>query len=378
MPSPVSFPYPFPQEIQTSLHILGYPENTPPSSLKDLNKRYHILALQHHPDKVISSLDATDPSSRDDATERFKQVNEAHKCLRDYFYMSSGFEYSMEDNTTNTGYDSILQLFIKSVLSKMTVSSTSSTSTTDAIHSLIHHIITKGLQSAMNIFRSMDKNSIITIYDILSKNQELFGISRETMDELTLIMEEKTRNDIVIRLNPSLLDMLLDRVFILHESGHTYYIPLWHSELHFKIASSKDSLGEGQGQGQPGKGNIDGHPQENPQDRNDGEVIVLCEPELPENVTMDDNNNIYISLDVSVSDLFRQQVLLVVVNEEIKTHGFVYYLHACDVTLRSDIRQQVLLRGCSGIATINSTLHTADMYKVDKRASVYANIRLVT
>ena len=215
------------------------------------------------------------------------------------------------------------------------------------------------------------------IYDILSKNQDLFGISRDTMDELTNIMEEKTSADIVIRLNPSLLDMLLDRVYILHESGHTYYIPLWHSELHFKIGSmradhehvfcSKDPKAE-----DDVDADVDA-----PADSG-GELIVLCDPELPDNVSIDDHNNLYVSLDVSVNELFRTQVLPVVINEETKANRFIYYLHAADVTLRTDMTQRVLLHGCGGIASIHTTYtHTNDMYKVNKRANVYANIRLV-
>ena len=102
----------------------------------------------------------------------------------------------------------------------------------------------------------------MTIYNILSENQELFSISREIMDELTSIVEEKTRDDIVIYLNPSLLDMLLDRVYILNECGQTYYIPLWHSELHFKQPDADADA-----------------------DAN-GEIIVLCYPELPDHVTI--------------------------------------------------------------------------------------------
>ena len=360
-PRPNSSSYPFPEKVQRSLHTLGYSENTPPSSMKELNKRYHILALQHHPDKYVGMGEQTEA----EATEKFKEINEAHKCLREYFYSSSDCEYNM-------GYDNILQLFIQTIISKMSSSAQPTTnSNTDAIQSIIHQIITKGIRSAVSIFRSMDKQAMIMIYDILSNNQDLFGISREIMDELTTIMDEKTNSDIVIRLNPSLLDMLLDRVYILKECGHTYYIPLWYSELHFKIASA----------GVPNENNAD-----TDADAGDvagdgadaGEVIVLCDPELPDNVTIDDNNNIYISLDVSICDLFRQQVLPVVISDEIKTNGFVYYIHASDVTLRSDITQRILLHGCGGIAAMNHATHAAaDMYKVDKRANVYANIRLV-
>ena len=206
------------------------------------------------------------------------------------------------------------------------------------------------------MFRNMEKHSCITIYELLSKNQELFGISREMMDELSRIVEEKTGEDIVVRLNPSLLDMLLDRVYILQENGHSYYIPLWHSELHFKKASAAASAAAGV-------------------DRHESEVIVLCDPELPDNVNIDDNNHLTISLDVDVRELFLSQVLPVYINEEIKSHGFIYYLHACDVNLRpSNTRQCVLLHGNGGIARCNTL--GSDIYNVGIRANVYANVRL--
>ena len=356
---PNSYPYPYPEEIQRSLHILGYHEPTVPSSLKELNKRYHMLALIHHPDKCVQQTEVChqdhEPSYATEATEKFKDINQAHKCLLEYFYSSSGVHQHQTDNA----YNSIFQLFIQTMVSKHDTSAA-------AIQMMIHHIITKGIQSAISIFSSMDKQTTIMIYDILSKNQDLFGISRDTMDELTKIMEEKTSADIVIRLNPSLLDMLLDRVYILHESGHTYYIPLWHSELHFKIGSTQKDR---QHIYSTGVSTDD-----------EGELIVLCDPELPDNVTIDDHNHIYISLDVSINELFRAQVLPVIINEETKANNILYYLHAADVTLRTDITQRVLLHGCGGIASIQTThthTHANDLYKVDKRANVYANIRLI-
>jgi hypothetical protein len=358
---PSSYPYPYPEEIQRSLHILGYNENTVPSSLKELNKRYHMLALIHHPDKCVQPVEIlhdkdnepTQDHEHTHATEKFKDINQAHKCLLEYFYSSSGVQQHQTDNA----YNSIFQLFIQTMVSKHDTSAA-------GIQMMIHHIITKGIQSAITIFSSMDKQTTLMIYDILSKNQDLFGISHDTMDELTKIMEEKTSADIVIRLNPSLLDMLLDRVYILHESGHTYYIPLWHSELHFKIGSTQKDRQHIYSTGVSSE--------------DEGELIVLCDPELPDNVTIDDHNHIYISLDVSINELFRAQVLPVIINEETKANNILYYLHAADVTLRTDITQRVLLHGCGGIALIcNNTSHTNDMYKVDKRANVYANIRLI-
>jgi len=326
--------------------------NTPPSSLKELNKKYHLLALKHHPDKagLGGDVPAGDDAACARSTERFKEINEAHKCVKEYFYGSTSFAcYGNEVNMETAGYDSILQLFIKTVIVKMAKTEVETDS--NAVQSLIHMIITKGIHSAVMLFRNMDKQSSITIYEILSKNQELFGISREIMEELTTIVEEKTSDDIVIRLNPSLLDMLLDRVYILQECGQPYYIPLWHGELHFN------------------------------QPHHAGEIIVLCEPELPDNVSIDENNNLYISLEINVVELFERQTLPIYINDEIKSHGFVYYLHARDVSLQSSVRQCVVLRGingdagCGGVAICNT--QTSDIYKINTRGKVYANLRLV-
>jgi hypothetical protein len=360
MSSPLA--YPFPITIQESLHVLGYPENTRPSSVKELNKRYHILALQHHPDKVTvnaTSLEQTEQKDKD-ATEKFKEINEAHKRLLTYFYS----DFESLDCDIDTGYDSILQLFIKTLLVKISSSSRTKPNTSDpnVIQSIIHQIITKGIQSAIKMFRSMDKQSMIVIYDTLSKNQELFGISRETMEELTNILDEKTSLDMVIRLNPSLLDMLLDRVYILNEDGHAYYIPLWHSELHFKRHTENSDAG------------TTTDTETSSSSSSSGEIIVLCDPEIPDNVSIDDDNNIYISLDVDVCELFTKQVIPVTINDEIESHGFIYYLHACDVKLQSSnvTRQRVLLHG-TGIA---KWMSGGDIYKIGSRANVYANVRL--
>lgn len=371
----------YPDAIIAALKTLGFTTTdgggcAGPKSLKELNKRYHLLALRYHPDKTGRGDRS---SSVDDTT--FKEINEAHKQVKEYFYSDlhdcAGHDSSSNSNSnTEPGsYDSFFQLFIKTILVKIGGNGNNAENSA-AIHSIIQSILSKGIQSSVLLFRKMDKSSSIAIYRILSENQELFSISRETMDELTSIIDEKMRDDIVIRLNPTLLDMLLDRVYILNECGQTYYIPLWHSELHFK---------------QPGD-----HPDalEHASDANIREIIVLCEPELPDHVTIDEHNNIFVSLDVSISDLFRNQVVPVYITDEIKARGFVYHLHARDVTLQSGARQCVILRGSSGgIArcnhcqkTTSATATTAavsvasglnEIYKVTDRANVYAVVKLI-
>jgi len=160
--------------IQSSLSILGL--QTAPSSIKELNKRYHLLALQHHPDKAAAHADArADPDAHAAATEKFKEINEAHKCLLAYFYPSSSSSSSHDDtggtyNMDDTGYDSILQLFIRGILSKVSASASASASANETIQSLIHQIITKGIHSAIKVFRTNPRYSRYTIFSRKTKS----------------------------------------------------------------------------------------------------------------------------------------------------------------------------------------------------------------
>jgi hypothetical protein len=50
-------------------------------------------------------------------------------------------------------------------------------------------------------------------------------------------------------------------------------VPLWHKEIYFDCSNNE-------------------------------EIIVICEPELPENIKIDEENNILVELTIHMSDLF--------------------------------------------------------------------------
>lgn len=341
--------------IQKALITLGFLSG-PPSSLHELNKRFHMLALKHHPDK--NAINCGDE-------DIFKYINDAHKKVKDYYFNDNAnnnenIEYDVNNDQYSYNdaqdYNSIFNIFIKSLITKI---SKKTNTATDNITTIIQTIISKGIQSAVLLFRNMDKHSCISIYDILSANQDLFSISREIIEELNQVVESKIKNDVIIKLNPSLLDMLLDKVYVLHENGHSYYIPLWHSQLHFKY---------------------------NPCDNPEAELIVICEPEIPEHITIDENNNIYINVDVNICELFKNQKISVIINDETQKHGFEYKLHAREVCFQSDKKQCIRLYESNGLASVCATSSRNDnnnlvgcdtMYDVSKRSNVFAIVKLV-
>ena len=352
-----------PTDIENALLTLGF-ETTVPKTLQELNKRYHMLALKHHPDKNMND------------NETFKNINSAHKLVKEYFFDGENNDAADEGpggSSSGNTYNSIFGIFVKSLLLKLTKQKTSVSSrycNEDNINSIIQTILNKGIQSAVLLFRNMDKQSCLSIYDILSANQELFSISREILKELHDIVESKMKHDTIINLNPSITDMLLDKVYILRENDRSFYIPLWHSQLHFNLTpviSGEDTVTQS-----TKDDNID---TEQTSAGRESEMIVLCNPELPENVSIDENNNIYINdIDVDICELFKNQNILISIDDTSKSRGFIYELRASDVCFRSDIRQRVRLYGSYGLACVNSQ----DIYNVTTRAHVFAVIRLVT
>jgi hypothetical protein len=344
----------YPLNIETSLVMLGFTESEP-KTIQELNKRYHMLALKHHPDK------------NDHNDEVFKAINNAHKCVKDYLF--SGDRDHDDESIGNSGsnYTSILEMFVKSLLFKLTTKtniSPQSSFNRENVNSIIQTILNKGVQSAVLLFRNMDKHSCLSIYDILSANHELFSISREILNEMHDIVESKIENDTIINLNPTITDMLLDKVYILREHDHAYYIPLWHSQLHFKKKFSPDAATDHGDNPIPG---------ESASALNDSELIVLCNPELPDNITIDEHNNIYIhDFEVDICELFTKQVVMVSIDDISKGRGFIYELRARDVCFNSDTPQHIRLHGSYGLARVNSQ----DIYNVSKRSHVYAIVRL--
>ena len=363
-----------PKDIKDALNVLGYKTEELPTSLQELNKRFHILALKHHPDKIGNNGNCDD--------ELFKQINQAHKLVKEYTFADAA-DAADAGFKENIDYNSIFGMFVKSLLFKFAKKPMHPEQNELNINAIIQTIISKGVQSAVILFRSMDKHSCVAIYEILSENQELFSISREILDELNAIVESKMKNDTIINLNPTILDMLLDKVYILRENGRSYYIPLWHSQLHFKLkntagvggadAAGADAAGAA-GAADTADADADAAADAAAAATDEAEMIVLCNPELPPHITIDEHNNIFINnVDVDIYELFYNQVIHITIDDATKAQGFVYDLYASDVCFQTKTKQCVRLYGSNGLSRVSNS----DIYNASNKSNVYAVFRLV-
>ena len=222
-------------------------------SLKYLKKQYHKLALKYHPDKN---------NNTEESTERFKKINEA------YYYLMNEYKNNIKDDddifetehepSEEFMYYNVLQNFIKSVLESKY---------TDVVFSIIKDILITGKQISLRLFEDLDKDTVLQIYSFLSKYRSIIHINNELIVQLRGIVLSKYNNVEIYKLNPSIDDLMDNNFYKLYVDNQLYLVPLWHNESYF--------------------------------DGSGCEIIVLCDPELPDNIKIDDDNNLYIETEIN-------------------------------------------------------------------------------
>jgi len=174
-------------------------------------------------------------------------------------------------------YKDRLQLFLKGILDGKYSESISS-----IIKEIILNFSEVKKMTSLKMFDGLDKETTINIYNFLSKYRSLFHFSNEFLDKIKDIIIKKHDDIMVYVLNPSIDDLLNNNVYKLYLEEELYLVPLWHSEMYFDVKKRETE----------------------PNETHDiKEIIVLCYPELPENITIDEDNNLYIEVNLNVLDI---------------------------------------------------------------------------
>jgi DnaJ-class molecular chaperone len=212
----------------------------------NLKKIYYKLALENHPDKNGNTTESN---------EKFQQINEAYNYLKR--------EISVEDNndmshvSQNNDYSVFLNLFISTILQG---------DYTEIFSSILKDIISGCTRISLKLFEKIDKENSINIYIFLSKYKNLFRIDNGILEDVKKIILDKCKDDEVYILNPTLDDLFENNIYKLCLDGKIYFVPLWHNECYF--------------------------------DGIKGDIIVKCVPYLPDNIILDEDNNLIINLEI--------------------------------------------------------------------------------
>ena len=246
-------------DIQQAFEILEIDLNT--IKLTDvtheyIKKRYHKLALINHPDKNGNNLNATN---------KFQQINEAYDLLsKELGEPDNDFVSSYEDKTVNNRYVYYLSLFIESLIQG---------SYKELIRNVIKEIVLINKDISLErVFEELDKDSALEVYRFICKYKHILYIGNDTLDFVSSLISKKYKNDRVFILNPSITDLLENNIFKLYVDDQMYLVPLWHNELYFETKKQDGEI--------------------------NSEIIVLCNPELPEELVIDEDNNIHVTREI--------------------------------------------------------------------------------
>jgi hypothetical protein len=275
-----------------------------------VKKQYHKLALQYHPDKNANT------------TYKFQQINEAYNYLKEMNETNNKNKEEEDD----TSYNSMLNIFIQTIIKSTVVDS-------DTICSIIKDIASGCQKISLKLFEGLDKYTAIEIYEFICKYKNILHVSSSILEEVKSIILNKFMNDQLYILNPSIDDLFENNIYKITLFEKKYLVPLWHNELYFEGVS--------------------------------GEIIIKCIPELPENMSIDENNNLLVYLNINLTkELLNKQLI------EVRIGKRVFNIQTDLLHIK---KIQYVTFKFEGISKIIED----DMYNIDKKADIIICCNLV-
>jgi curved DNA-binding protein CbpA len=300
-------------------------------SLAELKKRYHILALKLHPDKN---------GNTPEATAAFQRLNTAYRVL--LLEVDANYDDACEKNggeETET-YANIFMNFIKSLFSKNHNSGNDKDAPInpllmELLHRIVHDYASVSVGAVLD---SLDPTTLFQLYETLEQYNAAISMDAQIFEEISRIIREKMQKNNVIVLTPSLKDVIQNNISVVQFEGQTFYVPLWHSELHYHVEGS------------------------------DKQLIVKCMPELPDHMSIDANNELHIDVRADIKELLNRSggVLRIPLYDDECVE-----LHVRELHIKSS--QTLVLRNNKfGISLICSN----DIYEVKNKAPICVCVQL--
>lgn len=303
-------------------------------SLAELNKRYRILALRMHPDKN---------GNTPEATAAFQELIAAYQLLLPGANDSDGSKCAAFTDADTQAYSNIFMNFMKSLFKGRTNCSQNDEPDCgvnpillDLLHRIVHDYASASVNAALD---ALDPSVLFQLYETLEQYNSAISMDARIFEEITRIIREKMQKNNIVILKPSLKDVIQNNISVLQYEGQTFYVPLWHSELHYRLEGS------------------------------DKQLIVKCMPELPGHMSIDANNELHIDVRADIKELLNRSggVMRIPLYDDECVDLGVRELH-----IKS--RQTVILKNnVHGISLICAT----NIYDVSNKAPICVHVQVV-
>ena len=294
-----------------AFEILEIDINKKDITLEYVKKKYHKQALKYHPDKN---------GNTEESNEKFKDINEA------FFYLKREIEEIKEPIENNSYsfslYGDIFKVFLSGIIDGKY---------NELFTKIVNEFVLNYSTISIKLFDDLDKETAMSIYAFLSKYKSLFHLKQEIIDSIREKIIKKYEDTTVYVLNPKIDDLLNNNVYKLYIDNNLFLVPLWHSEMYF------ENLGN--------------------------EIIVLCEPKLDDNIMIDEDNNLHVTINIEWSDYF----LSTKQNIEVNIGSKMFFIPVKELFIRQE--QYYRIKG-DGLSQINEN----DIYDVDDKCDIIFKI----
>lgn len=278
-----------------------------PFSKTDLRRQYRMLALTYHPDKFPEDNDG----------EKFKIIHSS------YLYLNKHLNKAEMLNCQPESYNDLLTEFLEYLDNSFNI---------PMVVSVIDTLSNNYDIIAKSLFRGLPKDTCLDLFHVLNKYRGVLNINTDIFTDLENIVREKSINDNLSILYPSLDDLFESNISCLEYHGDTYYVPLWHSELTYGIK--------------------------------EGELVVKCMPNCPDYIKIDEANNIHVYLNINFYKLLDLEEISFLIGTK------RFYIKTSELRVK---KNQTIKRVNQGIPTINIT----EIYSNKNLSDIYVHVEFI-
>jgi hypothetical protein len=288
-----------------------------------LKRQYRVKALLYHPDKNKS----------DNATIQFQQVTSAYEYLLKYegYMDEDGSDCEVDENGDSNivyekvgKYKDLLSSFIKNIVVGET-------------HSQLFSIILTRISgvceaTALDTLKKLDRQMLLRVYEIIRKYGTSMHFGEGFIQKIEAIISDRMNADERIILNPTLDDLFDNNLYRLTVNKQIYIVPLWHNELVY--------------------------------DNSNNDIYVNCNPMLPDNIEIDEKNNVKMQVSYKISDIWNVDTLQI----QVGTQRTVP-IRPSQLKL---VPEQTVVFANMGISRIN----VKDVYDIKQKSDLHIQITL--